>query len=215
MTGDYLNKILSINAKHALYREDGKWYHNITKFPGVLFDKNGYVIFDNKVDYNNNPNLQINKDLNIKKGIQSLVGYITFTEREKELINNVDFEDNIDNEKKVRIIREIESILRNKKLVEKIKKLYKNTCQICESQIRIGENTYYSEVHHVIALGNPHNGPDTINNMICVCPNCHVMLDFKFISLDTKKFKQLKHEISLERIKYHNSLYKKKNAFFV
>lgn len=114
MTGDYLNKILSINAKHALYREDGKWYHNITKFPGVLFDKNGYVIFDNKVDYNNNPNLQINKDLNIKKGIQSLVGYITFTEREKELINNVDFEDNIDNEKKFELYEKLKAYLETK-----------------------------------------------------------------------------------------------------
>lgn len=213
MKGNYLNRILSIDVKHALYREDGKWYHNITKFPCVLFDKNGYIIFDNEVDYSNNPNLQIKKSLHIKDGIESLVGYITFTEREKELINNVDSEDNNDDEKKVRAIREIESILRNKKLVEKIKKLYDNTCQICENQIRIGENKYYSEVHHIIALGNPHNGPDTISNMICVCPNCHVILDFKFISLDIRAFKQIKHKISMKSIKYHNFLYKKKNGF--
>ena len=44
MTGKDLIKILDIEAKQALYREDGKWYHNLTKFPGVLFDKGGYFL---------------------------------------------------------------------------------------------------------------------------------------------------------------------------
>ena len=29
----------------ALYREDGKWYHHLKKFPGALFDFNGYIVF--------------------------------------------------------------------------------------------------------------------------------------------------------------------------
>ena len=32
--------------------------------------------------------------------------------------------------------------------------------------------------------GIPHNGPDKLENMICVCPNCHVLLDFGVIRLN-------------------------------
>lgn len=92
MTGNYLNKILSVNAKHALYREDGKWYHNLTQFPGVLFDKNGYIIFKKEEDYINNSKLQIKKDLHIINGIESLDNYSKFTEREKELIKGMPLE---------------------------------------------------------------------------------------------------------------------------
>src|SRR5690606_8459850 len=126
MTGSYLNKILSINAKHALYREDGKWYHNLSRFPGVLFDKNGYIIFHKEEDYIKNPNLQIKKDLHIIDGIENLANYFKFTKREKELIKGVGFvgEDEYFNEEStIRVIREIEAILRKKKLVDKIKKL--------------------------------------------------------------------------------------------
>lgn len=210
MTGSYLNKILSINAKHALYREDGKWYHNLIRFPGVLFDKNGYVIFNNEEDYIKSPNLQIKKDLHITDGIESLANYLKFTKREKELINGVDFGGEYkgnNEESTVRIIREIEIILRKKNLVEKIKKLYNNTCQLCKTQVVIGENKYYSEVHHIISLGKPHNGVDAIENMICVCPNCHIELDFKAIPLNENMLKLTRHTISLKSIEYHNSLY--------
>ncbi|MFE7359209.1 HNH endonuclease [Streptomyces sp. NPDC057543] len=27
------------------------------------------------------------------------------------------------------------------------------------------------------AFGSPHNGPDTSGNVLCLCPNCHMMLD--------------------------------------
>lgn len=215
MTGKYLNKILSVNAKHALYRDDGKWYHNLTQFPGVLFDKNGYIIFKSEEDYINNPNLQIKKDLHITNGIESLANYIKFTEREKELIKGIAFgtKDKDQNEEStIRVIREIEIILRKKKLVDKIKKLYYNTCQLCETQVVIGENIYYSEVHHIIPLGKPHNGLDDIENMMCVCPNCHIELDFKAIPLSQNILKLNRHSISSKSIAHHNSLYKMKKG---
>ncbi|MEU2745209.1 HNH endonuclease [Streptomyces collinus] len=27
------------------------------------------------------------------------------------------------------------------------------------------------------ALGSPHNGPDATGNVLCLCPNCHLMFD--------------------------------------
>jgi 5-methylcytosine-specific restriction protein A len=42
LTGKELNRLWKVNAKHALYREDGRWYHQLQEFPGVLFDANGF-----------------------------------------------------------------------------------------------------------------------------------------------------------------------------
>ncbi|MEW2548869.1 HNH endonuclease [Streptomyces sp. NPDC047002] len=35
----------------------------------------------------------------------------------------------------------------------------------------------YSEGAHIQAVGSPHNGPDTTDNVLCLCPTCHVMFD--------------------------------------
>jgi len=43
-----LNHKWGVNAKHALYRDDGRWYHVLEKFPGALFDSHGYVFFKPK-----------------------------------------------------------------------------------------------------------------------------------------------------------------------
>jgi putative restriction endonuclease len=35
----------------------------------------------------------------------------------------------------------------------------------------------YAEACHIKPLGRPHNGPDTPENILCLCPNCHVLFD--------------------------------------
>lgn len=110
-------------------------------------------------------------------------------------------------EKTVRRLREIAILLRKKSLVDKIKKLYNNKCQLCSTSIFLGSDKLYSEVHHIIPLGKPHNGIDHISNMICVCPNCHVQLDFKSIRLNLSKI-TIKHEISKEFAVEYNSMVK-------
>lgn len=208
MNGKNLNKLFNINAKHALYREDGKWYHNLTNFPGVLFDEDGYIIFENEKDYNLNPQLQIKKDLHVINGIKSLKDYIKFSFDQKKLLADFKSKNSqqIDSEDTIRITREIELILRKRSLVNHLKKLYKSTCQICEIQLSIGYNKFYSEVHHLKPLGRPHNGSDDLGNMICVCPNCHVLLDLKVVKLESKSFGLMKHNVSIDNINYHNSL---------
>ena len=57
-----------------------------------------------------------------------------------------------------------------------VKALYKNQCQVCGDIVRVQGGTY-SEGAHIKPLGNPHNGPDQIENVLCLCPNHHVMLD--------------------------------------
>lgn len=210
ITGVTLQKLLKLEVNHALYRKDGGWYHNLQKFPGVLFDENGYVIFKDEKDYVNNPGLRIRQDLNVPGGIENLPNYHPFTQHERLLIygeNPFDLSPDQEREEDtVRVLREINMILRKKKHVDKLKNLYNNRCQLCGIQISIGKKKYYSEVHHIIPLGNPHNGKDVLSNMICVCPNHHVQLDLNAIPLNPSEFVVDKHPLSQECLSYHNRL---------
>src|SRR5690606_249567 len=206
MNGNLLNKLLQLECEHALYREDGKWYHNLNALPGVLFDKSGYIIFQSKNEYFNHPELQIKKDLHIKDGIDSLFGYNYFTKYQKKIIDGFFRNELKENtEETIRVKRELNLILRKQSLVDKMKKMYDNTCQICGIKINIPVNSTYSEVHHIIPLGKPHNGKDKLENLICVCPNHHIQLDYFSISIELDSLKQLKHKISIDSIIYHNS----------
>jgi predicted restriction endonuclease len=57
-----------------------------------------------------------------------------------------------------------------------IKRLYDNTCQICRTRL-VTASGPYSEGAHIRPLGIPHNGPDTLENILCLCPNCHALFD--------------------------------------
>lgn len=94
MTGDILNKILGLNCKHALYRSDGKWYHNLKSFPAVLFDDNGYVIFNSKEQYENHVLLQHKADLHITDGISSLVEYTYYSSIQLDILEQNNFYQN-------------------------------------------------------------------------------------------------------------------------
>lgn len=70
----------------------------------------------------------------------------------------------------------VNKLSRNVKLSEKIKKIYSYRCQVCNvllekpgGAIAIGA--------HIMGLGKPHNGPDIIENMLCLCPNHHDQFD--------------------------------------
>lgn len=78
---------------------------------------------------------------------------------------------------------EVLRIVRDTKLSKSVKDLHKDTCQSCSVQLEVPSGTY-SEAAHVKPLGSPHNGPDTAENIICLCPNCHVLFDRGAIWLD-------------------------------
>ena len=201
MTGIDLKRILKIDAKHALYREDGKWYHHLKEFPGILFDINGYLLFRSENDYFNNLELQHGIDLHIKNGISSLAGYKPFNTLEKK---NILVSGQVDlNEESIRVLRQSTIIKRNIKFVNDIKMKYNNTCQICGTSLKIRENLFYSEVHHIKPLGSPYNGPDKLYNMICVCPNHHVLLDLGAIPLSMNDLFSLKHSINEEFLNFY------------
>ncbi len=101
--------------------------------------------------------------------------------------------------------QEVYRKLRDTKLAREIKLLYNNKCQLCSLIIKIDPTTNYSEAHHIKPLGKPHNGPDTPENIIVLCPNCHAKLDYGAISLNINDIDIIKgHNINIEYIKYHN-----------
>lgn len=102
-------------------------------------------------------------------------------------------------------------ILRDTLLSRRIKIIHDFECQLCGLTLNLLNAKKYSEIHHIKPLGNPHNGPDIKENMICVCPNHHVLLDFGAIFLERSMLKNnTDHSISDEYIDYHNTkIYKK------
>ncbi|MEK6530967.1 MAG: hypothetical protein AABZ23_00565 [Deltaproteobacteria bacterium] len=77
LTGKYLNELWKVGARHALYREDGKWYEHLKRFPGALFDYNGYVIFKTEKEYEQSSYLQHGIKLNVPHdGISAMPNYV-------------------------------------------------------------------------------------------------------------------------------------------
>lgn len=67
-------------------------------------------------------------------------------------------------------------IVRDTKIAHDIKKIYNYECQVCGFSIK-NKHSSYAEGAHIKPLGNPHNGDDNTDNLLCLCPNHHVMLD--------------------------------------
>ena len=111
----------------------------------------------------------------------------------------------VDIEATERIRQEIYRILRDTELARSIKEIHEYQCQICSLSIPLPNGKSYAEAHHIQPLGIPHNGPDIAENIICLCPNHHAMLDYGVIELDIDKLvKKERHEISQIYISYHN-----------
>ena len=71
---------------------------------------------------------------------------------------------------------QITEIERDKELPKIIKEIYEATCQLCKVPLRTPTGNI-SEGAHIHPLGNGHDGPDTIENLLCLCPNHHALLD--------------------------------------
>jgi len=99
-----------------------------------------------------------------------------------------------------RTLQETYRILRDTKLAREVKLANNYRCQICNKTIQLTDGLSYAEAHHVKPLGSPHNGPDIRGNILCVCPNHHVLLDYGVIKLNREDLKNINEEF----IQYHN-----------
>ncbi|PBJ12207.1 HNH endonuclease [Flavobacterium sp. ACN6] len=103
-----------------------------------------------------------------------------------------------------RVNYNISRIVRDTALSRRLKILHGNICQICNLKLEIGNNVFYSEGHHIRPLGKPHDGPDSEDNILILCPNCHVLCDNFKIKLDSEKLNKSGRVLNIQFINYHN-----------
>lgn len=106
-------------------------------------------------------------------------------------------------------------IIRDTAQAKKIKELYDYRCQICDIRLESAAGPY-AEAAHIRPLGVPHNGPDTLNNLLCLCPNHHVLFDYGSLAIDDdhtllgmmgQLTVKTEHKINIEHIRYHRVHY--------
>lgn len=66
--------------------------------------------------------------------------------------------------------------VRRTELSRQVKRLYDYTCQACGERLETSGGPY-AEGAHIKPVGRPHDGPDALSNMLCLCANCHVRFD--------------------------------------
>ena len=119
------------------------------------------------------------------------------------------------NTKPIRKISMVQRIVRDTEIAKGVKKHYDYACQVCGMKIPTAGG-FYAEAAHIRALGSPHSGPDTSDNIICLCPNHHVMFDqgvfsisddLTLIGLEGKLYVSPGHEIISDHLKYHRDHY--------
>lgn len=82
-----------------------------------------------------------------------------------------------------RVLSTVQRIVRDTQIAKDIKALHDYTCQACGLRLNVPSGPY-AEAAHIRPLGSPHKGPDTPDNILCLCPNCHVLFDYGSISVD-------------------------------
>jgi len=79
----------------------------------------------------------------------------------------------------------VQRVVRSTAIVRDVKKLHDYRCQICEVKL-LGPTGPYAEGGHIKPLGRPHDGPDIAENVLCLCPTCHVRFDLGAIAIDSQ-----------------------------
>lgn len=109
----------------------------------------------------------------------------------------------------------VQRVIRDTTQAKKLKERYKYQCQVCDTAIKTAGGLY-AEAAHIKPLGEPHNGPDTPDNILCLCPNHHVMFDLgsfsveddlSLIGLPGKLRLISEHTLSASNLRYHREHY--------
>ena len=96
-------------------------------------------------------------------------------------------------------------IVRDTVMARKIKRINNFKCQICGQTIELADGISYAEAHHIQPLGKPHFGPDIESNLMCLCPNHHVEMDYGVRKIEMKNIiSNIGHKIDQTFLDYHN-----------
>ncbi len=124
------------------------------------------------------------------------------------------------NEQPGRKTSTVDRVTRIRALSQAVKDLHNHVCQTCGIRLAVAGRGY-AEGAHIKPVGQPHNGNDTADNLLCLCPNCHVLFDngeivieedFSIVS-DYPNSGFLRrvngHEVGVENLAYHRNLFPK------
>ena len=110
-------------------------------------------------------------------------------------------------EKPGRVLTKTYRILRDTRVAQSVKALHSFACQVCGITIKLQDGSFYAEAHHIRPLGGKHKGPDKPSNILCVCPNHHVQMDYRMIKITMRNLRRVPgHLIDGDHIAYHNDL---------
>jgi len=96
-------------------------------------------------------------------------------------------------------------IVRDTEICREIKRLYGCRCQVCGLRLELKPGDFYAEGHHIRPLGGLHKGLDVRDNILCLCPNHHVLFDNFAIRLDPARLRFKKHDLRQSFVDYHNA----------
>ncbi|RZK55983.1 MAG: HNH endonuclease [Hymenobacter sp.] len=71
----------------------------------------------------------------------------------------------------------VSRLIRDTSITRQVKDLHNSRCQVCGERLATPAG-FYAEAAHIRPLGAPHHGPDTLRNVLCLCPNHHALFDF-------------------------------------
>lgn len=109
----------------------------------------------------------------------------------------------------------VQRVIRNTETARKLKTLYDSRCQVCGVRLETAAGAY-AEAAHIRPLGAPHDGSDTADNLLCLCPNHHVLFDFgafsvgenfELIGLSGRLHVHPRHHINPAHLEYHRNCY--------
>src|SRR2546426_5262959 len=89
---------------------------------------------------------------------------------------------------------ETHRIIRDTAMATKLKQTYRFRCQVCGTIRKDGKGQPYAEAHHVKPLGHPHDGPDSKDNLVVLCPNHHADFDLGAIAIDAHDGRTIMHK---------------------
>ena len=133
-----------------------------------------------------------------------------------KLVKTGDYLPPAENQKAQRRTITTNSRVRDPSIPERLKEIHNHTCQICGIRLEVNGNPYAIGAH-IKGLGRPHNGPDSEDNMIILCPNDHYLFDafgfsinddFTLIGKEGSLDLNVSHSVNLDYIRYHRKCYK-------
>jgi len=109
----------------------------------------------------------------------------------------------------------VSRVIRDTAVTRQVKVLHRYRCQVCGLAVETPAGPY-AEAAHIRPLGRPHDGPDVLENVLCLCPNHHVAFDrwafaladdLRLIGLDGRLRTVRAHPVARVHVAYHRALY--------